>query len=218
MTIASGATILAADILALPVNGGTVASGTLTVTNGFSSTAIPTAGPLMVARPGWTAGALTLFDASAGTLDSASVGIGLTLAAGTLSATGLVPNASLGALNNAGTIQVHNAVTLSGTAGGTLSIALGNGTDVAVVTMPASGGTVTLGASPAYTQQPARVDVKQGATAGAVVLNSGFVFGKSGGPTGYTATATAAAIDSLFVVSPDGTHFRVYSIVQGFTL
>jgi hypothetical protein len=126
--------------------------------------------------------------------------------------------ANLGAVLNSGTIQINNSITLTGTAAGTLTIGPGSGTSDVVVNMPASGGTVTLAAAPSFPRQRVEIDIKQGATAGVVNLNSGFVFGTSGGPTGYTITPTANLIDRLMLISPDGTKYAVMAIAQGFTL
>jgi hypothetical protein len=123
-----------------------------------------------------------------------------------------------GAVINSGTVQINNAVTLNGTATGTVSIAHTTGTSDVIVNMPSAGGTVTFAAAPTFVRQRAFVDIKQGATAGVVTLNSGFVFGASGGPTSFTVTATAAVIDRLQLMSPDGTKWAVLAINQGFTV
>lgn len=127
-------------------------------------------------------------------------------------------SANAGAVMNAGTVQVNNVTTLTGTAAGTLTLAATTGTSDIVIAMPASGGTVTLAAAPSFKRQRYEVDVVQGATAGVLTLNTGFVFGTSGGPTGYTATATAAAVDRLMMISPDGTKLAVLAVAQGFTI
>lgn len=127
-------------------------------------------------------------------------------------------SANLGAVMNSGTVSVNNVTTLTGTAAGTLTLAATTGTSDIVITMPASGGTVTLAAAPTFKRQRYEVDIVQGATAGSIVLNAGFVFGASGGPTGYTASATAAAVDRLMMISPDGTKLAVLAVAQGFTI
>lgn len=131
---------------------------------------------------------------------------------------GNAPGAALGAVLNSGTVQINNVTTLTGTAAGTLTLSAGSGTSDIVIDMPATGGTVTLAAAPAFKRQRYEVDIVQGATAGAIVLNAGFVFGTSGGPTSYTATPTALAVDRLMMISPDGTKLAVLAIAQGFTV
>lgn len=126
--------------------------------------------------------------------------------------------ANFGAVLNSGTVQVNNVATLTGTASGTLTLAATTGTSDIVINMPASGGAVTLAAAPTFKRQRYEIDIVQGATAGTVVLNSGFVFGTSGGPTSFTVTPTAAAVDRLMLISPDGTKLAVLAIAQGFTL
>jgi hypothetical protein len=155
--------------------------------------------------------------AAAGT--NIAIGSGLTLSVGgTLSATGGATAADKGAVLNSGTVQINNSVTLTGTAGGTVTISPTTGTSDVILNMPAGGGTVTVAAAPSFARQRAEIDIKQGATAGIVTLNSGFVFGTSGGPTSYTATPTANAVDRLMMLSPDGTKWAVLAINQGFTL
>lgn len=126
--------------------------------------------------------------------------------------------ANTGAVLNSGTVQINNKTTLTGTAAGTVTIAPTTGTTDVILNMPAAGGTVTVAAAPSFARQRCEVDIVQGATAGVVTLNAGFVFGASGGPTSFTVTATAAAIDRLFLLSPDGTKWAVMAINQGFAL
>lgn len=142
---------------------------------------------------------------------------GVTGATGATGPSG-VSAANLGAVLNSGTVQLNNVTTLTGTAAATLTLAATTGTSDIVLNMPASGGTVTLAASPSFKRQRYELDIVQGATAGAIVLNAGFVFPTSGGPTGYTATATAAAVDRLMFISPDGTKLAVMAISQGYTI
>lgn len=160
--------------------------------------------------PNWQAASVT------------SVGTGLTIVAGVLETTasasewsaGTVTALGLGLNINSGTIAASSVYTLTGTAGGTVTItgtALAND---AQLNMPASGGTVTAAASPTAFL-PVRIHIKQGATAGVLVLNGGFVFGTSGGPTSFTITPTAGAIDMLGVISQDGTHYRAVALDQG---
>ena len=77
---------------------------------------------------------------------------------------------------------------------------------------------VTPPTAPAFKNQKAVVQIKQGATAGVIVLNSGFVFPASGGPTSFTVTATASVRDEIGVHSPDGTHWVVDGLLQGLTI
>lgn len=145
----------------------------------------------------------------------ATINAGGTIAVAKVAGNTLSANA--GAVMNSGTVQVNNSITLTGTAAGTVTIAPTTGTSDVIVNMPASGGTVTVAAAPTFVRQRAEVEFKQGATAGVVTLNSGFVFGTSG-PTGFTITPTAAAIDRMMLLSPDGTKWAVLAINQGFTL
>jgi hypothetical protein len=116
-----------------------------------------------------------------------------------------------GVLLNAGTVSINNAVTLEGTAAGTLSINPGSGTTDVIVNMPSAGGTVTLTYAGAYSYQPTRLHIHQGATAGVVVLNSGtvagFVFGSE--PTSYTVTPIANATDDLDILGVTTAYARV---------
>ena len=132
--------------------------------------------------------------------------------------TAAVSGGALGATINSGTVEINNTVTLAGTAAGTTTIAPGSGTSDVIVNMPSAGGTVTLAAAPSFLNQKAVVQIKQGATAGVIVLNSGFVFAPSGGPTSFTVTATASVRDELGVHSPDGTHWVVDGLLQGLTI
>ena len=127
-------------------------------------------------------------------------------------------SANTGAVMNSGTVQLYNSVTLTGTAAGTVTIAPTTGTSDVIVNLPASGGTVTVAAAPSFVRQRAEVDFKHGATASVITLNSGFVFGTSGGPTSFTAGTVANEIDRLMLLSPDGTKWAVMAVAQGFTV
>lgn len=132
-----------------------------------------------------------------------------------------VTAANLGAVLNSGTVQVNNNVTLAGTAAGTLSINPSSGTSDVIVNMPSAGGTVTLSYSGAFAYQPFRLHIKQGATAGVIVLNTGtvngFVFGAVGGPTSFTLTASAGVTDDLACLGITTAYARIEAINQGFT-
>lgn len=128
--------------------------------------------------------------------------------------------ANTGLVINAGTVQLNNVVTLTGTAAGTLSVNPGSGTTEVVINLAASGGTQTLSYSGAFAYQPFTMHLKQGATASVVVLNSGtvagFVFGATQGPTSFTATPSANVTDSLFCKGITTSYARVYALDQGF--
>lgn len=126
--------------------------------------------------------------------------------------------AAVGAVLNSGTVSINNSTTLTGTAAGTVTIAPTTGTSDVLVNMPASGGTVTFAAAPAFPEQRCNLSIKQGATAGVVSLNSGFVFFTSGAPTSFTVTATANARDNLMLWTPDATHWAVMAIAQGLAI
>lgn len=129
-----------------------------------------------------------------------------------------VTAAGNGVALNSGTVSVMgNATTLTGTAAGTVTIAPAASIQVVQLNMPASG-TVTVAAAPTFQYQEVFLSIKQGATVGVCNLNTGFVFGTSGGPTSFTITPTAAAIDRLKLWSPDGTKWAVMALNQGFTL
>jgi len=124
-------------------------------------------------------------------------------------------SANAGAVLNSGTVQINNAVTLAGTAAGTLAISPTTGTSDVILNMPASGGTVTAGGGPSFSRQRMLMEVKQGATAG--VLNFGTAYHLSGAITSFTLTATANAIDRLQWLSPDGAGWALEAINQGAT-
>jgi hypothetical protein len=121
-----------------------------------------------------------------------------------------------GAVINSGTVQINNAITLAGTAAGTLAISPGSGTSDVMLNMPTGGGTVTATSVPAFPRQRMLWDVKQGATFG--VLNLGTVFHLNGGITSFTLTPTNNATDRLEWLSPDGTIWVPLAINQGFTI
>jgi hypothetical protein len=149
-----------------------------------------------------------------------AIGANMTLAtAGTVSASGisaLVATNGVG-INN-GTIFTNEIATaLTGTAGGTLTLAALSGQSDLVLQMPASGGTVTLAAAPLFAKQRFLVDITQGATPGHLVLNAGFVTGSI--PTPITLTPTAGAVDTFFgIAANDGTHVRFEGLNTGFSL
>ena len=146
-----------------------------------------------------------------------AIGANLTLTGGTLSASGAgTISANFGAVNNSGTIQVDQNVTLTGTNSGTTTIAPGSGTTWVVVNMPTTAGTVTLAAGPTFKGQRAIMDIVFGATVSTPSLNSGFVF--TGGITAYTPGTVANEIDRFEIFSPDGTHWVPLALSQGGTL
>lgn len=151
----------------------------------------------------------------AATPSATAIGAGLTLASGTLSATGATA-ANTGAVLNSGTVQVNNATTLAGTAAGTVTIAPATGTSDVILNMPASGGTVTATGNASFSRQRMLLEIHQGATAG--VLNLGTVFHFTGAITSFTLTSTAAAIDRLEFISTDGTNWVNLAINQNATL
>ena len=130
-----------------------------------------------------------------------------------------LPNrGALGVTLNGGIIEINNLLNLNATAGGTLAIAPLSGTSDVIVHLPVSGGTVTLTGVPSFPRQRCNLEIKQGSTASVVNLDSKFVFGSSGGPTSYTATAIANQIDRMILISPEGTHWAVMGMNLGFTI
>jgi hypothetical protein len=119
---------------------------------------------------------------------------------------------------NSGTVNIQSAVTISGTAGGTVTIAPGSGTRDVIVNLPA-GGTLTFAGAPAYPRQTVMVDLVQGATPAIVNFpTSAFEYGTSGGPTGFVATAVANKIDRILFMTPDGTIWAFMAVNQGFSV
>ncbi len=177
--------------------------------------------------PQWNAGTVTTVAPSgslaAGTLSIPAPSIitavspGGSLVAGTLTVPAAAPvtAAGLGAVINSNSVQINNAVTLAGTAAGTLSVAPGSGTSDVVINMPVSGGTVTLGCAPSFAHQRWIESITQGTTAGVLNLGAAYIFGTS--PASYTITATPGLIDRLAILSPDGTRCAVMAIDQGFS-
>lgn len=137
--------------------------------------------------------------------------VNLTLSGGTLTANPSL-SANLGAVVNSGTVQINNVSTLNATAGGTLTIGPTSGTSDVVVNLPASGGTVTLAASPAFVRQRVLMDIVQGATASTVVLAGSFNTAPIGGS--YTVSPTAGSVDQLMLMSRDGTNYTVEAANQ----
>jgi hypothetical protein len=119
---------------------------------------------------------------------------------------------------NSGTVQVNNSTTLTGTAGGTLTLSPTTGTSDVVLNMPATGGTVTLAYAGAFARQRMELDIKQGATAGSIVLNTGTVAGFVGTlVSAFTLTPTAGVTDSMICIAPATGYTRVYGIINDFT-
>jgi hypothetical protein len=210
----------------LVATGGGGGIGTIVTANGL--TANGTAGGTLTANGTIgleTIAATSLFGnaaTTAGTMAAVAIGSGLTLSsAGTLSSTSSSYTAALGVVINSGTIEIENSVTLAGTAAGTLTISPGSGTKVSVVNMPSAGGTVTLAYAGTYNFQSSRIQIKQGATAGSIVLNSGttngFVFFNNGGPTSFTVTPSASVTDELAIEGVTTAYARVMAIAQGAT-
>jgi hypothetical protein len=119
---------------------------------------------------------------------------------------------------DSGTIQAQGTLAYNGTNAGTVTITPTAGVSDVIVNAPSAGGTITLAVAPAYAYQEWRTHIKQGATASVVNLNSGYVFAPTGGPTGFTATATANVRDVFWNQSVDGTHAVVGALLQGITI
>lgn len=129
---------------------------------------------------------------------------------GTVTAIGAEFVISSGTLHNQ-----PSSVTLAATAAATLTIAPALGVTDVLITMPATGGTVTLAAAPSVSLQRSVLHFTQGATAGVIDLNTGYVFATSGGPTSFTLTPSATAKDLAGVISNDGTHWLIDSVLNG---
>lgn len=125
-------------------------------------------------------------------------------------------SANQGAVLNSGTVSINNAITLAGTAAGTLTPSPTTGTTDVIINMPAAGGTVTVNGVPSFSRQRMLMEIKQGATAG--ILNLGTVYKFTGAVTSFTLTATANAVDRLQFLSPDGTSWVSLAIDQNATL
>jgi len=124
---------------------------------------------------------------------------------------GTVSTLGNGIALNSGTISADTQGTINATATGTINPA---GIQSAIVNM----GTVntTLTCSPGYQGQHLRLEIKQGATAHTVTLDSTFAFGLD--ITSFTATATANARDLLQLICVDGTHWAVAAVNHGFSV
>lgn len=136
-------------------------------------------------------------------------------------ATSLAPyanQAGAGAALNGGTVAINNSVTVTGTAGGTLTLAPVSGVSDVLVNMPANGGTVTLGYSGAFPRQRMELDIRQGATPGVIVLNVGTVGGFVGPLVNqFVLTPTAGMTDMLMCIAPADGYTRLVAIGQGYT-
>lgn len=228
-TITNAGTI-ANSVTSLPAHGVMIGEGTAAVT----ATAAMGAGALLFGQggtdplPAAVSGDMTANAAGQFTLGSVVVAGTVGSAAGipvvvydqkgriisTSTAVPAVTAAGLGAVINSGSVQINSAITLAGTAAGTLAIAPGSGTSDVLINMPAAGGTVTLGCTPAFAHQRWIEDIAQGATAGVLNLGSLYVFGSS--PTSFTITPTASVHDRLAIESFDGTHCAVLAVNQNF--
>lgn len=144
----------------------------------------------------------------------ATINVGGTIAVSKVAGNTL--SANLGAVMNAGTVSINNAITLAGTAAGTLAPSPTTGTTDVIVTMPSAGGTVTLAGGPTFPRQRMLTEIHQGVTVG--VLNLGTVFHLTGAVTSFTLTPTASAIDRMEWLSPDGTLWVNLAINQNATL
>ncbi len=156
----------------------------------------------------WNAGTVT------------ALGANLTLTSGTLAATdtntniwnaGTVTTIGNGLELNSGTISADTQGTIAATATGTINPA---GLQSCIVNMGTVATTLTV--SPGYQGQHLRLEIKQGATAHTVTLDSSFAFGAD--IPSFTATATANARDLLQLICLDGTHWAVAAVNKGFTI
>ncbi len=184
------------------LGGGTVTS--VTAGAGLSGGPITAAGTLAA---DWHAGVVS------------SISTGLNLAAGVLTATaaaviwnaGTVTAIGNGIEINSGTISADTQGTIAATATGTINPA---GLQSAIVNMGTVNTTLTV--SPGYQGQHLRLEIKQGATAHTVALDSSFAFGAD--IPSFTATASANARDLLQLICCDGTHWAVAAVNKGFTI
>lgn len=108
-------------------------------------------------------------------------------------------------------------MTLNGTAGGTLTIAPTSGTTDVIVNMPTAGGTVTFAVGTlAFSRQRVLIDVVNGATLGAVVMNLGTV----GSVAGFEFSATVPSYapsainrtDRIMCIAPVTTILAVQAV------
>lgn len=195
-------------VTAIDTNFFTINTGTLTEISRQGPVLLGVAGVTIGPVQSVTIGAnLTL--TSGGTLNASAPGTG--------TVTSIVAGNGLsgGTITNAGTVSSIGTLALTGTAAGTLTVNPASGMSDVTVAMPAAGGTVTLGCTPAFAGQRWIEAIKQGATAGVLNLGTAYIFGAA--PASYTITATPGLIDRLAILAPDGTHCAVMAIDQGFS-
>lgn len=199
----SGGPITTAGTLVANYQGGTLTT--------FGTGITLTGGTL---TPNFQAGVLTAFKS------------GLTLAAGTLAPDwngGSVAAIGPGITNASGTLEVAQvpAVTLVGTAAGTLTLSPAVFADV-VVQMPNTGGTVTLNVGSVVPRQRVLIDIVNGATLGTVALQAGVSGSSHGFIFGSTVTTYAPGAvnttDNIICIAPSATLLRVEAIDLGFAI
>lgn len=151
---------------------------------------------------------------------------GLTLTSGTLIPDwngGSIAAIGPGITNTGGTLQVAQvpAVTLVGTAAGTLTLSPSVYADV-VVQMPNAGGVVTLNVGSVVPRQRVLIDVVNGATLGTVTLQAGVSGASHGFIFGSTVTSYAPGAinttDNIMCIAPSATLLRVEAIDLGFAI
>jgi hypothetical protein len=243
IAVGTGLTLSPAGTLAVTSGGGSVtsvitqggpflASGSFTTSGTISnSTSSLTAHGVIIAEgtgaavatAAMTNGQLLLGVTSADPAPQTMSGDATINAGGTIAVTkigGATPAtaANTGAVLNSGTVQINGSTTLVGTASGTVTIAPTTGMSDVLLNLASAGGAQTIAAAPAFQYQRCLLSIKQGPTVSTVSLNTGFVFGATGGPTSFTVTPTVNVRDTLMLWTPDATHWVVMAVNQGITI
>lgn len=127
------------------------------------------------------------------------------------------PTGAAGPTGPTGPTFTQSITNVTTTAGGTITLSPTVGMDV-ILTMPATGGTITLNVGTVQARQRVLLDVINGATVGTVVLGTGFIIGATSPTYGGAAANTTDNITFIAPGTVAGTvnSLRLEALVLGF--